>query len=88
MRKRGQGSDLSYTEEKNGNNTLVTIKKEEKFEVEKVHMDRKGCFEFMHMQSLVDPSGDLFIFDPCFYFCCRSLRTRRRSALNAADKLF
>lgn len=31
--KRGQGSDLSYTEEKNGNNTLVTIKKEEKFEV-------------------------------------------------------
>lgn len=27
MRKRGQGSDLSYTEEKNGNNTLVTIKR-------------------------------------------------------------
>lgn len=83
-------------EKKSGNDMLVPVKTAELLEVKKrgakIHLEHmnwkeKDRSEVMHVQSLADPfSFSILVF--IFAAVQHSLRTRRSSALNTADKLF
>lgn len=77
--KRGQESDVSEIGKKSGNDMLVPVKTAE-IHFEHMNWKEKDRSEVMHVQSL---AGPFFIFDPRFYFCCRSAFSQDSAQLDS-----